>query len=174
MTKNPASGPAPARLVDGRPAFAGRLLVLDRLGLDTYGLPDRHPEPGELRTLARLVERQAHRVDNFDDELRRNADHVITRLTRTRNGDHRDIQSWGVLRTLGSDIETLAARYDLAVEQLGMAIHLYRQANEPADTVRRDAALARTSAAPSPDAVSTAATAAAGPPAPASTNNARR
>ncbi|MFC9327895.1 hypothetical protein [Kitasatospora sp. NPDC057015] len=119
MTNGPATGPAPARQVNGAPAFAGRLLVLERLGLDTYGLADRHLEPGELRTLARLLSRQAQRVDDFDEQLRRTADHVIRRLARTRDGDHRDIQSWGVLRTLGSDIETLAARYDLAVEQLG-------------------------------------------------------
>ncbi|MFD7730497.1 hypothetical protein ACFV6F_08945 [Kitasatospora phosalacinea] len=130
MNAGPARGPAPARTLDGAPAFAGRLIVMERLGLDTYDMPDRHPEPGELRTLAQLVRRQANRVDDADDQLRRLAASAITRLERTRDGDHRDAQPWGLLRTLAADIETLAARYALSVEQLGCDLHTYRQAVE--------------------------------------------
>ncbi|MFD0561845.1 hypothetical protein ACFQ2M_07205 [Kitasatospora saccharophila] len=91
---------------------------------------DRHPEPGELRTLAMLVRGQADRVDDADDELRRLAAYAISRLERTRNGDHRDARSSGLLRTLASDIETLAARYALSVEHLGRDLHTYREAAE--------------------------------------------
>ncbi|MGW3183255.1 hypothetical protein ACWDD9_28665 [Kitasatospora sp. NPDC001119] len=133
-TIGPATGPAPAKLVDGAPAFAGRLLVLERLGLDTYGLADRHTEAGELRSLALLLARQAERVDDADQELRRHADFAIRRLERTRSGDHQEAERWGLLSSLGRDIETLAARYHLAVEHLGMAIHFYRQATEPTPT----------------------------------------
>ncbi|MFF2657355.1 hypothetical protein ACFVUH_08310 [Kitasatospora sp. NPDC058032] len=168
-TVEPATGSAPATLVGGAPAFAGRLLVLEQLGHAPDTLLDRHPEPGAPRSLARLLYRHAERVDTLDDELRRTADQVIKRLSRTRGGDHRDIQPWGLLRALGSDIETVAARYHLAFEQLGLTVHLYRQAlAPPADTQRRDAAQARTSAAievPAPGAalVSTAATTSAPP-----------
>ncbi|MCX4758758.1 hypothetical protein [Kitasatospora purpeofusca] len=151
MSTAAARGPAPARQVDGTAAFAGRLIVLERLGIDTYGLEDRHPEPGELRSLARALARHAQRVDDADEELRRAADLVIRRVTRSLNGDHRDVESWGLLRNLGNDIETRAARYHLAVEQLGMAVFLYRQAAErpdtTADNARREAALSRTGAA---------------------------
>ncbi|MFC9331718.1 hypothetical protein [Kitasatospora sp. NPDC057015] len=147
MSRVPESGPAPAPSADGDPAFAGRLLVRERLGLDSHDLWHVHAEPGELRTLARLVQRQADRVDEADKELRRTADRLIARLARTKAGDHREIQSWGLLRTLGSDIETLAARYDFAVEQLGLAMHVYKQAAKPAAGAdRRDAALSRASA----------------------------
>ncbi|GAA2119439.1 hypothetical protein GCM10009759_67530 [Kitasatospora saccharophila] len=124
------TGPAPAQMVGGTPAFAGRLIVLERLGLDTHDMLDRHPEPGELRTLAMLVRGQADRVDDADDELRRLAAYAISRLERTRNGDHRDARSSGLLRTLASDIETLAARYALSVEHLGRDLHTYREAAE--------------------------------------------
>ncbi|MFF2955714.1 hypothetical protein ACFVVU_30755 [Kitasatospora sp. NPDC057965] len=129
-TTGPATGPAPATLVGGAPAFAGRLLVLERLGLDTYGLADRHTEPGELRSLALLLARQAERLDDADQELRRHAALAIRRLERTRSGDHRDVEQWGLLASLGRDIEALATRYHLAVEHLVMAVHFYRQATE--------------------------------------------
>ncbi|QKW20608.1 hypothetical protein HUT16_17395 [Kitasatospora sp. NA04385] len=155
------AGPAPARTLDGTPAFAGRLIVMERLGLDTYDMLDRHPDPGELRTLARLLRGQANRVDDADDQLRRLAASAITRLERTRNGDHMDIRSHGLLRTLATDIETLAARYDLGVEQLGRDLHAYRQAVERSTGTeqhsRTQAAQARSSAAAAPDAALTAA-----------------
>ncbi|MBV6695570.1 hypothetical protein KV557_00315 [Kitasatospora aureofaciens] len=132
MTKSPATGPAPAPVIDGRPAFAGRQFVLERLGIDTWDLHRLHPDLGELRALGRHLENMARQLDNLDQELRRTAAGAIERLTKVRTGNHRDIQPHGVLRLLGSDLETLGARYDLAAEHLGHAVVQYREATERA------------------------------------------
>ncbi|GAA2267073.1 hypothetical protein GCM10010430_60290 [Kitasatospora cystarginea] len=151
MSKSPTTGPAPATVIDGRPAFAGRRFVLERLGVDTWDLHRLHPDPGELRALGRHLGNMAHQLDSLDQELRRIAAGAIERLTRVRAGDHRDIQPQGVLRLLGSDLETLGSRYDLAAEHLGQAVLQYREAAERAaarpEPPRAVAARSHTSAA---------------------------
>ncbi|WP_395297285.1 hypothetical protein ACF9IK_30510 [Kitasatospora hibisci] len=132
MSTRPQTGPGPAATVGGRPAFAGRLFVLERLGIDTWDLHRLHPVPGELRTLGLHLDNMARELDNLDHELRRTAAGAIERLTKVRAGEHLDVQPHGVLRVLGSDLETLGARYHLAAEHLGQAVVQYREAAERA------------------------------------------
>ncbi|MEU9074541.1 hypothetical protein AB0D22_07640 [Kitasatospora sp. NPDC048538] len=163
MTTRPKAGPDPAATIDGRPAFAGRLFVLERLGIDTWDLHRLHPDPGELRTLGLHLDNMARELDNLDQELRRTAAGAIERLTKIRAGDHLDVQPHGVLRVLGSDLETLGARYHLAAEHLGQAVLQYRKAAErataPPKPPRATAARSRASTtAPVPALGGTAAT----------------
>ncbi|MGW3228645.1 hypothetical protein [Kitasatospora sp. NPDC001095] len=155
MSKGPTTGPTPAKLVDGTPAFAGRLTVLARLGTEPEDLLRRHPEPGELRTLATLVSRQAERLDGLDQELRRSAAEVIGLLSPIRAGDHREIRHFGTLRSRGTDLETAGARFDLATEHLAQATYLYQEATKrlsgtPA-TARAVAARSRVTSTATPD-----------------------
>ncbi|MFJ7278278.1 hypothetical protein [Kitasatospora sp. NPDC098663] len=154
MNRGPTTGPAPARLVTGAPDFAGRLAVVERLGMDTEDLLTLHEEPRELRTLAALISRQAARADELDQDLRQSAVYAIERLDRIRSGQHHEVQRYRVLRMLGTDLEASGARFDLATEHLGQAVFVYRKAAErlaqAPEVGRAVAARSRASAATPP------------------------
>ncbi|MFD0259042.1 hypothetical protein ACFVH7_12310 [Kitasatospora indigofera] len=174
------NGTPPARLgtppmIDGRPSFAGRQLVKEVLDLDTWGLERLHREPGSLQTLARAITHQAQLLDRIDDQLRRAAVSAIGRLTEVASGKSREIQSHGLLRLLGSDVETLAARYADMADLLRLSCAEYKltvtelsEAPAPAHSrVKGSASAARARSTAPVGASGPPATAAAPMPAPA-------
>ncbi|MEY9949581.1 hypothetical protein [Kitasatospora sp. GAS1066B] len=112
----------------GPPALAGRRMVQDKLGIDTRDLRRLHPGLDGPGALADHMERQARDLDQLDHQLRRLASDALDRLRAITRGDHSPIQSHGVLRILGSDIETTGARFDQARDGLETTIAFYRQA----------------------------------------------
>ncbi|MGW2397106.1 DUF4259 domain-containing protein [Kitasatospora sp. NPDC001664] len=168
LQEEPPPGPAPATEPRRqRRVFAGQRLVQERLGVeDAWDLPARHPKASLARGLAELLERQAGEVDTIDRELRTAASRAGETLTQVAEGNHTGVQTNGVLRFIGVELETLGARFALASRDLQDLVNRYEYAvaNGTDQAVAQRSAAARTR-------TTSGAAAEAGPP-PASTRQA--
>ncbi|MFB7906882.1 DUF4259 domain-containing protein [Kitasatospora purpeofusca] len=146
---DPASGPGPAAPRRQRKVFAGQQLLQDRFGVeDAWDLRERHPKGSTAHALADLLERQASEVDTLDRELRSAATRAGETLAQVADGKHSAVQTNGVLRFTGVELETLGARYALASRDLQDLANRYEYAvntqTDQASTARTAAARTRT------------------------------
>ncbi|GAA2972498.1 hypothetical protein GCM10010519_04510 [Streptomyces lactacystinicus] len=130
LDAEPPPGPAPAAEPRRqRRVFAGQRLVQERLGVeDAWDLPARHPKASLARGLAELLERQAGEVDTIDRELRTAASRAGETLGQVAEGNHSNVQTDGVLRFTGTELETLGARFALASRDLQDLVNRYEHA----------------------------------------------
>ncbi len=142
---DPASGPGPAAPRRQRKVLSGQQLLQDRFGVeDAWDLRERHPKGSSAHALADLLERQAGEVDTLDRELRATATRAGETLAQVAEGKCAAVQTNGVLRFTGVELETLGARFALASRDLLDLANRYEYAvNAETDQARA----ARTAAA---------------------------
>ncbi|MCG6497063.1 DUF4259 domain-containing protein [Kitasatospora sp. A2-31] len=125
----PASSPEPAAPRPQRRVFAGQQLLRDRFGVeDALDLHARHPKESPAHALADLMERQSYEVDTLDRELRATASRARETLAQVADGKHSAVQTNGVLRFTGIELETLGARFALASRDLQELANRYEYA----------------------------------------------
>jgi hypothetical protein len=137
---------------DGTPVLAGQRLVHHYLAVSSADLRRQHRDDGAPRELANLVDRMARQVDLLDDQMRSKAASIRDRLAPLASGNHRGVDTNGVLRLGAMDLEVLGIRYAQSVDQLEHAVLAYQRAlpaplpAEPAH--RQQAARSRSTNAP--------------------------
>ncbi|MEU4113274.1 DUF4259 domain-containing protein [Kitasatospora sp. NPDC028055] len=148
---DPASDPEPAVPGPQLRVFAGQQLLRDRFGVeDALDLPARHPKGSPAHALADLLERQSYEVDTLDRELRATASRAGETLAQVAEGKHGAVQTNGVLRFTGVELETLGARFAQASRDLqGLANGYQHAVNAGTDqAVAPRSAAARTQTTP--------------------------
>ncbi|WP_268250297.1 DUF4259 domain-containing protein [Kitasatospora griseola] len=126
---DPASAPEPAAPRPQRRVFAGQQLLRDRFGVeDALDLHTRHPQGSPAHALADLLERQSYEVDTLDRELRAMAARAGEMLAQVAEGKHGAVQTNGILRFTGVELETLGARFALANRDLQELANRYEYA----------------------------------------------
>nr|BEK67533.1 hypothetical protein KPHV_47600 [Kitasatospora purpeofusca] len=126
---DPASTPEPAAPRPQRRVFAGQQLLRDRFGVeDGLDMHARHPKGSPAHALADLLERQSYEVDTLDRELRATAARAGETLAQVAKGKHAAVQTNGVLRFTGIELETLGARFALANRDLQELANRYEYA----------------------------------------------
>ncbi|MFE2722775.1 DUF4259 domain-containing protein [Kitasatospora sp. NPDC059327] len=164
----PASSPEPASPRRQRQVFAGLQLLRDRFGVeDAMDLHVRQPEGSPAHALAVLLELRSYEVDTLDRELRATASRAGETLVQVAKGSHSDVQTNGVLRFTGVELETLGARFALASRDLQDLANRYEYAVKDVtdQAVAPRSAAARTRTTPSTAAEAGPTPAAAAPPA---------
>ncbi|MEV0530777.1 DUF4259 domain-containing protein [Kitasatospora sp. NPDC050463] len=148
---DPASSPEPAAPRPQRRVFAGQQLLQGRFGIEnSWELPERHPKGSPAHALAELVERQAYEVDTLDRELRATASRAGETLAQVAEGKHGAVQTNGVLRFTGVELETVGARFALASRGLEDLANRYQHAaaDQPPQAGDSRAAAARSRTTP--------------------------
>jgi DNA-binding MarR family transcriptional regulator len=113
----------------------GAYAVAARFAIDDpWTLSDRHPHRDSLAVLGQMVAEAAGELDELHGELTHLAQTAIKLLTSVGRGEHPETPgSHGVLRTIGPQIELLAALRRAAHRQLTGAMTSYQRLTpEPA------------------------------------------
>jgi hypothetical protein len=107
----------------------GAHLVAAELGVgDPWELSDRHPVLSPLDIVGRLVATAAHEADDLHADLTRAAQAAIETLEPIAHGKAPQMRgSYGLLGAAGPQLELLAARRDMAYQQLARAVAGYRR-----------------------------------------------
>ncbi|MFE6053119.1 DUF4259 domain-containing protein [Kitasatospora sp. NPDC056446] len=145
----PASSREPASPRRQRQVFAGLQLLQVRFGVeDALDLHARQPEDSPAHALAALLELRSYEVDALDRELRATASRAGETLAQVAGGNHAGVQTNGVLRFTGVELETLGARFALASRDLQDLANRYEYAvnaeTDQASAARTAAARTRT------------------------------
>ncbi|MGV9268357.1 hypothetical protein ACWDRR_27245 [Kitasatospora sp. NPDC003701] len=114
---------------EGNPLLAGQRLVRHHLDVSSSDLRRRHrDEEGAHRELADHVDLLARQVDLLDDQIRAKAASIRDRLLPLSCGNHRGVDTNGVLRLGAMDLEVLGIRYAQSLDTLEHTVLAYQRA----------------------------------------------
>ncbi|MEV4559417.1 hypothetical protein AB0K51_20830 [Kitasatospora sp. NPDC049285] len=114
------------------------------LDVSSSDLRRRHREDeGAHRELADHVDLLARQLDLLDDQIRSKAASIRDRLLPLSCGNHRGVDTNGVLRLGAMDLEVLGIRYAQSLETLEHAVLAYQRAAPAPPPNRATAANAR-------------------------------